>query len=261
MIHPTAVVHPKAQIDSSTRIGPYAVIDEGITLGAECEVGPHVHITGQTTIGPHNRFHAGCVIGEAPQDLKYTGAPTRLLIGGHNTFREHVTVHRSNKMEEDTVIGSHNLLMAAAHVGHNATLGSHIILVNGALVGGHAQIADRAYLSGHSMVHQFCRIGTLALAQAGAVITKDLPPFCVGSGLNTLCGLNTVGLRRAGFTAEQRTQLKRLYRALFRSGAVMSDALLAASGEFTDAEARQMIDFIKASARGVCFGGRSEGED
>ena len=252
MIHPTAVIHPKAKIESSVSIGPYAVIDEAVTMGAESVVCPHVHITGQTIIGAHNHFHAGCVIGDSPQDLKYSGAPTRLLIGNNNIFREHVTVHRSNSSQEDTVIGSHNLFMAASHVGHNAVVGDYVVLVNGALLGGHVSVADRALISGHAMVHQFCRIGTLALMQGCTVMTKDLPPFCVANGLNTLCGLNIVGLRRAGFTPEQRLQLKRLYHALFRSGTLLSQAVEAAACEFTDAASRQMLDFIKSSKRGVC---------
>lgn len=263
MIHPTAVIHRKAQIDASVLIGPYAVIDEAVSLGAGCVIGPHVHITGQTTMGTHNRIHAGCVIGDAPQDQKYTGAPTRLCIGDHNVFREHVTVHRSNSMEEDTVIGHHNLFMAASHVGHNAAVGDHNVLVNGALLGGHVTVADRTIISGHAMVHQFCRIGTLALMQGGTVMTKDLPPFCVGSGLNTLCGLNTVGLRRAGFTPEQRLQLKRLYHVLFRSGTPLSQAVETAEREFQEDAARLMLGFIRASRRGVCSSGRTEtdGED
>ena len=123
VIHPTAIIHPKAKLDATVRVGPYAIIDEGVEIGPDCVIGPQVYLTGLTTIGAHNRFYAGCVIGEAPQDLKYTGEPTRLRIGDHNVFREHVTVHRSNKAAEETVIGSHNFLMANSHVAHNCRLG------------------------------------------------------------------------------------------------------------------------------------------
>src|SRR5438445_11347809 len=119
MIHPTATIHPKAKLDPSVRVGPYAVIDEGVELGPQCVVGPHVYLTGHTTIGAHNRFHAGCVIGDAPQDLKYQDQPTRLRIGDHNIFREHATVHRSNQLSEETRIGSHKFSMPHSHVGHN----------------------------------------------------------------------------------------------------------------------------------------------
>src|SRR5436309_1170902 len=123
MIHPTAIIHPKANVDSTASVGPYAVIDEHVEVGPNCLVGPHVYLTGATSIGAGNQFHAGCVIGDAPQDLKYKGEPTGVRVGDHNVFREHVTVHRSNKVEESTVIGSHNFLMANSHVGHNSTLG------------------------------------------------------------------------------------------------------------------------------------------
>ena len=252
MIHPTAIIHPKAQLDSTVSVGPCAVIDEHVALGAHCVVGPHVHLTGHTTIGAHNHFHTGCVIGDAPQDLKYNGEPTRLRIGDHNVFREHVTVNRSNKPKEETVIGSHNFLMANSHVGHNAWLGDNIVVANGALLAGHVAVADRAFISGNCLVHQFCRVGTLALMQGGSAISMDLPPFTVASRTNDMCGLNTVGLRRAGFTAEGRRELKLLYHALFRSGQNLRAALAAARKEFTTTPAKIMLDFIAASKRGVC---------
>jgi UDP-N-acetylglucosamine acyltransferase len=252
MIHPTAVIHPKAQLNSTVRVGPYAVIDEHVVVGPHCVIGPHVHLTGHTTIGADNRFHAGCVIGDAPQDLKYNDEPTRLRIGDHNVFREHVTVHRSNKLAEETLISSHNFLMAHSHVGHNCVLGSHVILANGALLGGHVTVGDRAFISGNCCVHQFVRIGTLALMQGGSCISMDLPPFTVARGVNRLCGLNAVGLRRAGFNSEQRLELKRLYHALFRSRRRLSVALAAAREEFRSPAARVMLDFLSACQRGVC---------
>jgi UDP-N-acetylglucosamine acyltransferase len=253
MIHPTAVVHPKAQLDSTVTVGPYAVIDEGVVAGPGCWIGPHAHLTGRTTIGAQNHFHTGCVIGDAPQDSKYHGDPTCLRIGDHNVFREHVTVHRSNKLSEDTVIGSHNFLMAHSHVGHNAQLGDFITLVNGALLGGHVIVGDRALISGHCLVHQFVRVGTLSLMQGGSGIGKDLPPYTVARGVNGICGLNTVGLRRAGWSVEQRLELKQLYHALFRSGRNLSDALAEAREKFTSPNARVLLDFVAASKRGVCL--------
>jgi UDP-N-acetylglucosamine acyltransferase len=252
MIHPTAVIHPHAQVDPTAVIGPYAVIDAHVVLGPLCRVGPHVHLTGHTIIGAHNVFHAGCVMGDAPQDLKYNDAPTRLRIGDHNVFREHVTVHRSNTPEEDTVLGSNNFLMAHSHVGHNATLGDGIILANGALLAGHVQVADRAFISGNCCVHQFARIGTLAFMQGTSGVSQDLPPFTIARGDNTICGLNVVGLRRAGYSAADRLELKRLYHALFRSGRNLRAALAEARGRFTSAPARVLMDFVAASKRGVC---------
>ena len=256
MIHSSAIIHPKAKLDSTVRVGPYAVIDEDVQLGAHCVVGPHVYLTGVTTIGSHNQFHAGCVIGDAPQDLKYKGEPTRVRIGDKNDFREHVTVNRATSADGETVIGSNNYLLLHCHVGHNCHLGNHIIIGGGALLAGHVTVQDRALLSGNCMVHQFIRVGTLAMMQGGAGISKDLPPFTIASGLNEICGLNVVGLRRAGLNPEERLELKRLYHALFRGGKNLRTALAAAQSEFTGAAAQTMMQFIAAARRGVCSDGR-----
>jgi UDP-N-acetylglucosamine acyltransferase len=252
VIHPTAIIHPAARLDPSVCVGPYAVIDEGVELGADCVVGPHVYLTGRTIIGGHNVFHAGAVIGDAPQDLKYHGEPTGLRIGDHNVFHEHVTIHRSSKAGEDTWLGSHNFLMAGSHVAHNCHLGSHIIMANGALLGGHVTVQDRAFISGNCLVHQFVRIGMLALMQGGAAVSKDVPPFTIASGYNGLCGLNSVGLRRAGFTVEQRLELKQLYHHLFRRQGAFSAALASARTRFHTPGALLLLDFAGSGKRGVC---------
>ena len=264
MIHPTAIIHPKAEVDPSSVIGPCAIIDAHVTVGPNCWIGPHVHLTGHTVIGPGNRFHAGSAIGEAPQDLKYHGAPTRLVIGANNVFREHVTVHRSNSESEPTEIGSNNFLMVHSHVGHNARIGDHVILANGSMLGGHALVQDRAFLSGNCMVHQFARIGTLALMQGGAGISKDLPPFTIARGINRICGLNIIGLRRAGVSAEQRLELKRLYHLLFRGARTQREALTLAASEFSSSTAKALIEFIRESKRGLCADvsrGEEQGEE
>lgn len=252
MIHPTAVVHPRAQLDATVVVGPGAVIDAEVTVGPRCVIGPHVYLTGHTTLGADNRVHAGCVLGEAPQDLKYTGAPTRLRIGDRNVFREHVTVHRANTPEEDTVVGSDNFLMAHSHVGHNCRLGDRIILANGAALGGHVTVQDRAFISGNCLVHQFVRVGMLALMQGGSAISKDLPPFTVARGENAICGLNVVGLRRAGVSDQDRLELRRLYRFLFRSHRNLREAVAAARSRFVSELGQLLLDFIAASRRGVC---------
>ena len=263
LIHPTAIIHPKARLASSVQVGPYAVIDEGVEIGGDCVIGPHVYITGLTRIGEGNKFFAGCVIGEAPQDLKYSGEPTGVRIGDRNIFREHVTVHRSSKVEEETVVGSNNYLMQHSHVGHNCRVGNHVILVSGALLGGYASVDDRALVSGNCLVHQFVRVGTLSLMQGGAAISKDLPPFTLAREYNGICGLNTIGLRRAGFTPAERLELKQLYHALFREGTNVRAAAVAATERFSGGPAKTMLDFVKASKRGVCAdrGGRTDEEE
>jgi UDP-N-acetylglucosamine acyltransferase len=255
MIHKTAIIHPKAKLDATVSVGPFAVIDEGVELGAHCVIGPHVYLTGNTKIGSHNRFHAGCVIGDAPQDSKYHGEPTRLRIGDHNVFREHFTAHRSTTLDGETVIGSHNFFMASSHVGHNTVVGSHVILANGVLLAGHTVVHDRAFLSGNCLVHQFCSVGTLAMMQGGAVVTQDLPPFTTAAhGVNKLCGLNVVGLRRAGFSPAQRLELKKIYHLIFRRKKNLASAIEEVQKKFSSPVAKAVVDFIVKSKRGVCTG-------
>jgi UDP-N-acetylglucosamine acyltransferase len=261
MIHPSAVIHPSAKLCTNVRVGPCAVIEAGVELGDDCIVGPQVCLLGATTIGKGNRFHAGCVIGDAPVDVKYKGEPTRLRIGDHNIFREHVTVNCSNTLAEDTVIGSHNFLTPHSHVGHNTVVGNHVILGGGCFLAGHVVVGDRAFISGNCLVHQFCRIGTLAMMQGASGISKDLPPFTVAHGINEICGLNVVGLRRAGLNAEQRMEVKRLYRALFRSGKLLREAVAEAQKTFTSEAAKTMLDFVATSKRGICADSGAGGGD
>lgn len=265
MIHPTAVIHPRATLHPSVQVGPFVVIDEGVEIGPECVIGPHVYITGVTTIGAQNRFHAGCVIGDAPQDLKYDGTPTGLRIGDNNVFREHFTAHRSTKPGEETIIGSDNFIMQHSHVAHNCIVGNHVILGGGALLAGHAVVEDRVFISGNCLVHQFTRIGTLAMMQGGAAASKDLPPFTTALHQNEICGLNIVGLRRAGFDAAQRLELKQAYHTFFRSGKNLTTALAEAKRRYTAGPARTLVEFIAAAKRGVCTddsrGRRHAGEE
>lgn len=252
MIHPTAVVEPGVQLGKEVTVAPFAVIDRHVIVGDECWIGPHVHVTGHTTMGRGNKVHAGAVIGDAPQDLKYRDEATRLVIGDRNIFREHVTVHRSAKMDHPTTIGNDCLFMAGSHVAHNCRVGDHVILANGTLLGGHVTIHDRAFLSGNCLVHQFVTVGTLALMQGGAAISLDLPPFCVAARSNTLSGLNTIGLRRAGLSGKQRLELRHLYQVLFRRIGNLSEAIEAIDPDSLDQPGRVLLEFVRSSRRGVC---------
>jgi UDP-N-acetylglucosamine acyltransferase len=252
MIHPSAIISPGAQLDSSVEVGPFAVIDRQVSIGPGCRVGPHVCLTGLTTIGANNSFHAHAVIGDAPQDVKYKGAPTGLRIGANNLFREGCTVHRSAKPEEETIIGSHNFLMVNSHVGHNVRMGDHIILANGALLGGHVVVEDRAFISGNCLVHQFVRVGRLAIMQGGSAISLDLPPFTVARGDNSISGLNTIGLRRAGLGSDERLELKQLYKKLLLSGLNLSNAMIEAKKKVVSDSAKHLLEFIASSKRGIC---------
>ena len=215
-------------------------------------LGPQVYITGHTLIGNENRFHAGCVIGDLPQDVKHQGEQTRLIIGEQNTFREHVTVHRSNCLDEDTVVGSGNMLMANSHVGHNSTIGDRTILANGALVGGHSVVGDGAFLSGNAVVHQFCRVGSLSMMQGCSGVSLDLPPFTIVRGINGMCGLNIVGLKRAGYSNNERLELKKTYRALFMGTDLLKDAVEKARKQFSGSLSQFIINFVANSERGTC---------
>jgi UDP-N-acetylglucosamine acyltransferase len=260
MIHPTAIIHAKAKLDPTVQVGPYCVIDDSVELGPHCVLGPHVYITGLTKIGSHNHFHAGSVIGDAPQDLKYKGEPTAVRIGDHNVFRENVTVNRSAVPDGETVVGSHNFLMANAHVGHNAGVGNSVIIANGTALGGYVTVADNAFISANCGVHQFVRVGRLAMVQGTTAVAQDVPPFTMVYGVNQLCGLNIVGLRRADISPADRLELKRLYHALFLSGQNLRAAVAAARSQFTSSVAQSMLDFIATSKRGVCTVAHNRGK-
>ncbi len=260
MIHPTAILHPKARLDPTVTVGPYAVIDGDVTLGPGCIVGPHAYLTGVTVAGAGNRFHAGCFIGGTPQDLKYKGERTGLRIGDNNTFREAVTVNCSTTPEEDTVIGSNNLLMACCHVAHNCEIKNHVIMANGALLAGHVVVGDRAVISGTCLIHQFVRIGTLAMMRGGSAVSQDLAPFTVARGENGICGLNILGLRRAGVPPEERLELKKVYRRLFRESRNLRAAVTTARAEFHGPATQTLLEFIETSKRGVCME-RDEAEE
>lgn len=258
MIHPTASIHSKAHVDprakigAGVRVGPFAVIDADVELGDNCLVGPHVYITGVTKIGSGNKFHCNAVIGDAPQDLKYKDAPTRTRIGDNNVFREGVTVHRATKVGEETVIGSHNFFMANSHVAHNCIVGNHVIVCNNSLLAGHVELKDRVFISGNCAVHQFCRVGTLAMMQGNSAISKDLPPFTVSHQVNVICGLNVVGLRRAGLTAAERAEIKQLYKFIFRAGLNFRQAVRDAREKFNSPAAKMFLDFISDAKRSIC---------
>jgi UDP-N-acetylglucosamine acyltransferase len=173
-------------------------------------------------------------------------------IGSNNVFREHVTIHRSAKLEEDTVIGSNNFLMAHCHVGHNSQIGNNVIIANGALLGGHVTIHDRVFISGNCLLHQFVTVGTLALMQGGAGISKDLPPYSIAAEVNQIVGLNIIGMRRAGLTPADRLELKAAYKAIFRSDLPIRKAAEAAAANFLSQPAQTLVNFVRGSKRGVC---------
>jgi UDP-N-acetylglucosamine acyltransferase len=257
-IHPTATVHPNAELGDGVKVGPYAVIGEHVRLGAGTVVGPHAVIDGWTTVGAACEIGVGAALGGAPQDLKFRGQRSYLRIGDHTCIREYVTIHRSSEEEGATLIGAHNFLMAYTHVAHDCKLGDHVIMVNYAGLSGYVEVEDRAFISGHNAVHQFVRIGYLAMVSGASRVVKDIPPFMIAEGNPTrIRGLNIVGMRRLGLAPAVRTDLRRAYRLLYRSGLNTSQALqrLREAGLAGD-EVRRLIAFVEASKRGICAGGR-----
>ncbi len=225
-IHPTALVDPKAQLDSGVSVGPFCVVGPQVSLGRDTQLAAHVMIDGATTIGAQNRFFAHAVIGGEPQDKKYAGEPTRLVIGDRNTFRESVTVNCGTTQDRGiTAIGNDNWIMAYVHVAHDCIVGNQTIMANCVQLAGHVHVGDWVILGGFTGVHQFCKIGAHAMAGVGSVVLKDIPPFVMVSGNSAQAhGINTEGLKRRGFTAEQIDILRQAYKTLYRQNLTFEDA-------------------------------------
>jgi UDP-N-acetylglucosamine acyltransferase len=235
-------------------VGPGCVIENDVTIGAGTVLGPHVTLLRFTTLGSGCRVHAGAVIGDLPQDQAYAGADSEVRIGDGCVIRECVTIHRGTKAGTTTEIGDGCLLMACSHVGHNARLGRRVTLANGALLAGYTEVGDQAFISGNCLVHQFARVGRLAMMAGGSATQMDVPPFCVTRVLspNTIINLNVVGLRRAGFSPFERQGLKRAFDLLYRSGLPVSTALAAIERQATTDLERELCEFVRSSKRGIC---------
>ena len=254
-IHPTAVIDPRAEIDGEVEIGPYVVIDGPVKIKRRTRVMAHAYITGWTEVGEGNEIHPGAVLGDAPQDLAYRGEESYLRIGDRNIFREHVQLHRGTAPASSTVIGNDNFLMAGSHVAHNCKLGDHVVLANGALLGGYVEVGDRAFISGHCVVHQFVRVGELSLMRGLSGVSKDVPPYSIVDWQHRVRGVNSVGLKRAGFDERRIREIKEAFRLLFRKGRNLSLAVKEIeSKENNSTDVLALLEFIKSSKRGVCFG-------
>jgi UDP-N-acetylglucosamine acyltransferase len=255
-IHPTAVIDSKAELDASVEIGPYVVIDGRVRIKRGTRVMAHACLTGWTEIGEENEIHPGAVLGDAPQDRAYKGEETYLKIGDQNIIREHVQIHRGTSAGSATVIGSNNFLMANSHVGHNCRLGDNNILANGALLGGHVEVGNSVFVSGNCVVHQFVRIGDYALMRGLSGVSRDVPPFAIIDWQHTVRGVNVVGLKRAGFDEKRIRAIREAFRALFRKGRNLALAMKEVEESArANKDVSALLEFIRASKRGVCFGG------
>jgi UDP-N-acetylglucosamine acyltransferase len=254
-IHPTAVISPDATLAEGVEVGPYSIIGPDVHIGKNTQIGPHVVIEKHTDIGENNRISQFASIGGDPQDLKYQGEVTRVVIGNHNTIREYVTINRATIHDIGvTIIGDHNLLMAYCHVAHNCKLGDHVVMANAANLAGHIHVEDYAIIGGLTGIHQFTRIGAHCIIGGASGVANDIPPFVMASGNFTkLYGLNMIGLKRRGFPEETIAALKEAYRIIFRSKLLLAVAIRKVEQEVADLpEVRQFLDFIRKSERGIC---------
>jgi UDP-N-acetylglucosamine acyltransferase len=258
-IHSTAIVGTKAHLGESVSLGPFVVIEDGAVIGDRCTIGPYTRVTGSTEIGSENVFESHGSVGAPPQDLKYGGEPTRLVIGDNNVFREFVTIHRGTPGGGGiTRIGSGSLFMAYTHVAHDCNVGSNTVFANNATLAGHVEVGDYATVGALTAVHQFCRVGDYAFIGGGSIIVKDALPFMrtVGNRPAKCYGPNTIGLERKGFSAESRSSLKKMWHMLRNPKLTTSAALEQIKVELaTSEDVAHVVTFIETSQRGVVLAG------
>ncbi len=249
----TARVHPNAQIGPQVVIGEFAIVDEDVTLGASCRLEPYVYVKRWTTLGERNEISAGTVLGTDPLDKNFKGARSYLRIGNRNIIREHYTISRGTQPESTTEIGDDNYIMTSGHIAHNAKIGNNCVICSCALVAGYVEVEDHAFISGNVGVHQYSRIGRLAMIGGMSRVNLDVPPFFLYTGYKMIpAGLNLVGLRRAGFGREEIGALKAAYKILYQSGLKLEDALARIEAELDTEHTRHLVRFIRGSKRGIC---------
>jgi UDP-N-acetylglucosamine acyltransferase len=262
LIHPSAVIGRQVELSDDVEIGPFCLLDGRIRLGPGCRLLGHVTILGDSVLGARNVVHPNVVIGDEPQDVAYTGGKRRVLIGDDNIFREGVTVHRGSEHGEITAIGSGNFLMQNAHVAHDCRVGNSAVVAGGALLAGWVEMGDGAIVSGNCVVHQFVRLGRYSMMRGLSRTSRDVPPFCVMDGTHTVRAVNSIGLRRAGFSSAAIQSLRHAFAVLFagRQNLHIALAKLEQQGQLP-AEVIEMIEFIRQSRRGVAFGPRRQQPD
>jgi UDP-N-acetylglucosamine acyltransferase len=262
-IAPTARIHPDAHIGPRTVVQDYCVIEQDVTIGADCLLEPYVFVKRWTTIGDDNRISAGTALGTDPLDKNFTGERSYLIIGNRNRIREHYTISRGTKPESKTIIGDDNYIMTSGHIAHNCELGNGITVASCALVAGYVTIEDQAFISGGVVIHQFSRIGRLAMIGGNVRVNQDAPPyFLYGRFDIEPIGLNRVGLSRAGLTREDQAAIKQAYRILYLSGLTKTEAIERIDSELDNPHARHIGAFVRQSQRGICRPRRrQEGED
>ncbi len=256
----TAKIAPGARIGADVEIGEFSIVEDEVEIGESCKLESHVVVKRWTTLGRGNKISVGTVLGTDPLDKNFSGERSYLHIGDENTIREHYTISRGTEPESATVIGDRNYIMTSGHIAHNCRLGSDNVVASCALVAGYVEIGDRAFLSGGVVVHQFSKIGDLAMIGGNTRVNKDVPPYFLYSGFDVApCGVNSIGLRRAGFQAADVGVLKRAYKLLFRSGLGLPEALEQIEAECAGPHAERLAAFVRGSKRGICRRGGGAG--
>ena len=253
-IHPTALVDPDAKIGAGVKIGPFSIIGPQAVIGERTIVQSHVVIEGDVTIGGGNFIGHGAIIGAPPQDASFSPErKTKVEIGNDNLIREYCTIHRGSPEGSVTKIGNKNFLMAGAHVGHNCLIGNNVVIANNCLLAGHVSVDDGAFLGGGSTFHQHMHVGRLVMVQGSSAFGKDLPPFVIAAERNSVFGINVIGLKRAGFSVQDRDEIKTAFKLLYTSGLNISQALEKGAALNLGAPAREFLDFVvNAKKRGIC---------
>lgn len=255
MIHPTAIISKKTKIAPDVTVGPYTVIEDNVEIDSGCEIGPFCRILGDTRIGKNTRIYSHTVIGSPPQDLKYKGEKTRVEIGDNNIIREFVTINPGTAHSGVTKIGNNNLIMAYAHVAHDCQIGNEVIIANAGTLAGHVKIEDKVIIGGLTGIHQFVRVGKLAIIGGCSKVVQDVPPFSTVDGHPAkIRGLNSVGLKRAGFDSFKINLFKKAFKIIFFSGHPLSQAITAVEAELEiNDEIKYLLEFIRNTSRGICL--------
>ncbi len=252
-IAPTARVHPDAVIGAGVVIAAYTIVEQDVVIGEACQLEPHVYVKRWTTMGARNRISAGTVLGTDPLDKNFSGARSYLKIGNDNSIREHYTISRGTAPESETVIGDGNYIMTSGHIAHNCRIGNRTVIASCALVAGYVDVEDQAFISGGVVIHQFSKVGRLAMIGGNTRVNLDVPPYFLYTDFNvTPCGLNLVGLKRSGFTHSQVQALKAAYKLLYRSGLKLDDALARIESDVPTEHTLHLLEFIRSSKRGIC---------
>lgn len=254
MLHPTALIDPKAELADDVEVGAFSIIDAKVQIDSGCRIGPHTVLTGRTTLGKNNRIFQFTSIGEEPQDKKYAGEDTEFIMGDNNTIRELCTFSRGTAQGGGvTRIGNNNWIMACVHIAHDCTLGDNIIMANNASLAGHVSIGNHAILSGYSLIHQFCSVGEHSFTSFASHVNKSIPPYVTVSGEKArVKGINSEGLKRRGYSATQISRVRRAYKTLYREGRTLDEARVILSEMAAQyPEVQPLVDFLKLAERGI----------